>query len=112
LEKGKFIAPTNSTMAFHLNRQLKSCCGSIPVDLLSEEGIKATWRDSNGQGCSTLTPTQAKKARIQFVREHPELHEDPKALAKALIAAELYSDTTEVYVVAKQVPRMIREAKQ
>jgi len=38
----------------------------IPVDLLSEEELKATLERFKWTRVSTLTPTQAKKARIQF----------------------------------------------
>lgn len=107
LAKGKWIIPAESLVSYLFTIMLES------VDqnhLLSETGIKAALKSFKWTRVSTLTNKEAKQARIDFVREHPELHDNHQAMAKALKTAELYSDTAEVYVIKKQVPRLIQEA--
>jgi len=81
-----------------------------PSSLLSEVGLQTALDSFKWTKVSLLTTKEAKLARIDFVRQHPELHNDHQALARALKKAELYSDTAEVYAIKKQVPRLIREA--
>ena len=78
--------------------------------LLSEVGTRVALDSFKWTKVSTLTAKEAKQARIDFVREHPDLHNNHQAMAKALKTADLYSDTAEVYAIKKQVPRLIREA--
>jgi hypothetical protein len=80
--------------------------------LLSEPGLQAALNSFKWTKVSTLTAQEAKQARLDFVRTHPELHNDHQAMAKALKTAELYSDTADVYAIKKQVTRLIREVSE
>ena len=107
LDKGRWNIPRESVPAYLLTIMLES----LGADgLLSEAGTQAALDSFKWTKVSRLTTQEAKRARIDFVRQHPELHNNPQALAKALKTAELYSDTAEVYAIKKQVPRLIREA--
>lgn len=107
LGKGKWLSPAESTVSYLFTIMLESMDQN---HLLSEMGIKAAVGNFKWTRVSTLTNREAKRARIDFVREHPELHGDHHVLAKALKMAELYSDSMEIYAIKKQVPRLIREA--
>jgi hypothetical protein len=107
LGKGEWRPPLEVTVSYHLADWLET---KGKPGVLSEAGIEATVNSFKWTRVSLLTNQEAKQARIDFVREHPELHQNHHALAKALIKAELYSDTTQTSAVKKQVPRMIQEA--
>jgi len=79
--------------------------------MLSEMGVQAAVDNFKWTRVSLLTNTEAAKARIDFVRDHPELHNNHQSLAKALKEAELYSDTMEIYAIKKQVLKLIEKAK-
>ena len=107
LDKGKWIIPKESVVSYLLTQMLETLGTS---GLLSEAGLNAALDSFKWTKVSLLTVQEAKQARLDFVRSHPELHNDHQAMAKALKTAELYSDTAEVYAIKKQVPRLIREA--
>jgi hypothetical protein len=107
LGKGRWIIPIETSLSYLFTDMLES---SGNEGLLSETGIQAAVDSFKWTKVSLLTNREAKQARIEFVREHHELHADPRALARALKRAELYSNTTEIYAIKKQVPRLIREA--
>ena len=107
LDKGQWLVPMETLIA-HLFTQMLELPGTLR--LLSEAGTQAALDSFKWTKVSLLTAQQAKVARIDFVHQHPELHTDHQAMAKALKTAELYSDTAEVYAIKKQVPRLIREA--
>ena len=107
LDKGKWIIPKESVVSYQLTQMLETLGTS---GLLSETGLRAGLDSFKWTRVSLLTAQEAKQARLDFVRTHPELHNDHQAMAKALKTAELYSDTAEVYTIKKQVPRLIRDA--
>ena len=107
LDKGKWIIPRETSVAYLLTQMLESL-GT--AGLLSEVGTQVALDSFKWTKVSTLTAREAKQARIDFVRQHPDLHNNHQAMAKALKTADLYSDTAEVYAIKKQVPRLIREA--
>ena len=108
LGKGDWRPPLEVSASYLLADWLES---KAKKGVLSETGIKAALENFKWTRVSTLTNREAKQARIDFVREHPELHSNHHVLAKALKTAELYSDTAEVYAIKKQVPRLIQEAR-
>ena len=110
LGKEYWVIPNNASVAYLLTHELIELSQVEPLGLLSEAGIQAALANFNWTKVSLLTSQEAKLARIAFVRDHPELHADLGALAKALKQADLYSETAEVYAIKKQVPRLIREA--
>ena len=107
LGKGEWQIPRETLMAYLLTQMLESF-GT--AGLLSEAGTQAVLDSFKWTKVSLLTAQEAKLARVDFVRNHPELHHDHRAMAKALKNAELYSDTAAMYAIKKQVPRLIREA--
>ena len=107
LGKGQWLFPIEATVSYLFADILES---KGQKGVLSEAGIKAALDNFKWTRVSLLTNQEAKQARINFVREHPKLHNDHQALAKELKKAELYSDTAEIYAIKKQVPRLIREA--
>ena len=107
LGEGKWLSPSEATVAYLFTDMLESMDQN---HLLSGMGIQAAVDNFKWTRVSTLTNREARQARIDFVREHPELHGNPHVLAKALKRAELYSDSMEIYAIKKQVPRLIREA--
>ena len=107
-DKGRWIAPDKTTLTRLFTERLELL---NPSGLLSDLGLQTALNSFNWTKYSLLTTPEVKLARIDFVRQHPELHNDPQALARALKMAELYSDTAEVYAIKKQVPRLIREAR-
>jgi hypothetical protein len=109
LDKGQWNIPGETSVAYLLTQILETLSGESP-GLLSELGTQAALDSFKWTKVSLLTAQEAKLARINFVRKHPDLHSNHQALAKALKNAELYSDTAEVYAIRKQVPRLIREA--
>jgi hypothetical protein len=106
LRKGKWLSPAEASVSNLLSLMLES---TDQNHLLSELGVKAAVDNFKWTRVSTMTNREAKQARIDFVREHPELHGDHQALARALKKAELYSDTMEIYAIKKQLPRLIRK---
>ena len=110
LGRERWVIPSNASVSYLLTHELIALSSREPLGLLSEAGKQAALANFNWTKVSLLTVREAKRARVDFVRDHPELHDDPPALARALIKAELYSDTAEVYAIKKQVPRLIKEA--
>ena len=107
LDKGRWIIPIETSLAYLLTQMLET---SGVAGLFSEAGMKTALDSFNWTKVSLLTAQQAKLARIDFVRTHPELHNKYQAMAKALKTAGLYSDAADIYAIKKQVPGLIREA--
>ena len=107
LGKGKWMLPINTSVGFLLSGVLKKMVGRDPLKALSEEGKKTAIETFKWTKVSLLSPEALKKARLDFVRQHPELHAQLRELAKAMKKAELYSDTTELHAISKQIPRLI-----
>jgi hypothetical protein len=108
LGKGAWRPPLEVTVSYLLADWLESMG---KPGMLSEMGVKAAVDNFKWTRVSLLTNTEAAKARIDFVRDHPELHNNHQSLAKALKDAELYSDTMEIYAIKKQVLKLIEKAK-
>ena len=108
LPKGRWIVPVKTSVAYLFTIVLRS---TMENGLLSEAGVQAAVDSFKWSKVSLLTTGEAKNARIDFVRAHPELHENPAQLARALKEAELYSDTAQICAIKKQVPKLIQAAK-
>jgi len=110
LGSAHWIIPSPASIGNLLTRLVIEISRKEPVGLLSEAGKEAVLANFKWTRVSLLTAAEVKQARVEFVREHPELHYDPDALAKALKKAELYSDTAQMQAIKKQVPRLIQKA--
>jgi hypothetical protein len=108
LSKVQWHIPRETSVAYLLTQMLETLSSECE-GLLSEAGMQAALNNFKWTKVSLLTAKEAKLARIDFVRTHPELHNNHQALARALKDSELYSDTAEIYAIKKQVPRLIRE---
>jgi hypothetical protein len=106
LGKGQWLFPAEATVSYLFTDMLES---KGQKEVLSEPGIKVAVENFKWTRVSLLSNQEAKQARIDFVRAHPELHNNHHALARALKEAELYSDTAQIYAIKKQVPRLILE---
>ena len=113
LGKGKWSMPLNVIVGHLFSQQLqKMCQGQNTIEMLTDTGKEMALETFEWKKVSLLSPKELKKARVEFVRQHPDLHSNHLELAKAMKADGLYSDTVENYAVSKQVPGLISEALQ
>jgi hypothetical protein len=110
LGKGKWMMPMETITGYLFSKKLKEMCSGNPVNILTDEGKEIALETFKWTKVSLLTPKELKKARLEFVRQHRELHQNPRELAKLMKAEGLYSDTIEVYVIVKQLAKLIEEA--
>jgi len=80
-----------------------SITGRQPVNALSPPGRKLVLRRFKWTKVSRLTVKQLKKARVEFIRSHPELHQKPKELARAMQQDGLWTSITELHTITKQI---------
>lgn len=112
LGKGKWMMPMETILGYLFSQQLKKMCrGKNPVEIMTEEGKEMALATFKWKKVSLLTPKELKKARIDFVRQHPDLHSNYLELAKAMKNVGLYSDTVENYAISKQMPGLIEAGK-
>ena len=109
LGKGKWLLPLPNSMRYLLARQLKKFYRKDPLKLLSEEGVAVALERVTWTKVFLLTPKEIRQERIEFVREHPELLGKPTEMAKAMIAAGLYTRYTELGSIKKQLLGLVAE---
>ena len=112
LGKGKWRMPLNVIVGYLFTKMLKKMCHGNPIELLNDEGKEVALANFKWTKVSLLTPKELKQARIEFVLLHPDLHQNPRELAKAMKKEELYSSTAEIYAIAKQIPGLIEAGKE
>ena len=95
-------------IGYLFSKELKQMCLGNPVDMITDEGRKIALETFKWTKVSLLTPKELKKERLEFVRQHRELHQNPRELAKLMKAAGLYSDTVEVCAIVKQLVKLMR----
>jgi hypothetical protein len=110
LGKGKWVMPVQTIFAHLLGSKLRSLLRGEPQKWFSEEGQQAALDHFKFTKTTLLSRAELKQARIDFVRQHPELHARPRDLATALRDAELYNEHTELHAIVKQLPRMLEAA--
>jgi len=108
LGKGKWMMPMETIIGYLFSKELKQMCLGNPVDMITDEGRKIALETFKWTKVSLLTPKELKKERLEFVRQHRELHQNPRELAKLMKAAGLYSDTVEVCAIVKQLVKLMR----
>lgn len=86
-------------------------CESNPMQILSAEGIAAVLDAFEWTPLARMTQSQAKQARIEFIRNNDELVGDLQKLALALKAEGLYSPNTTPSQIVKSLPKLIVEMK-
>jgi len=110
LGKAKWVVPSDTCFAHLLYRKLRTLRKGEPHHWLSEAGHQAALAYFKWTKTTLLTRSELKQERIDFVRQHPELHTRPRDLARALRDAGLYNDHTELHAIVKQLPRMLEAA--
>jgi hypothetical protein len=109
LGKGKWSLPSETSVSYLMALQLRSLLKGDPQQWLSPEGVKVSLGQFKFTKVSLLTRQELKEARLEFIRQHPELHENPRELARALRSAELYSKTTELCAIVKRLPGLFAD---
>ena len=107
LGKGKWVLPMETTVMHLLGKQLRSLLRGSSERWLSAKGVEAALSEFKYTKATFLTREQLVTARIEFVRQHPELHDRPRELARALLKEGYWSDTTQLSMITKQVPGLI-----
>ena len=110
LDNGRWHLPAETSLGFVLGQMVVGLTGSQPLEALSQAGQQAELKRFKWTKVSLLTTKQLKAARVEFINNHPELHQDFKAMAKSMQQDGLYTDITELAVIYKQVPKLIVEA--
>ena len=103
LNNGRWQLPAETSLGFVLGQLIVALTGSQPVNALSTTGRKMVLRRFKWTKVSLLTVKQLKKARVEFIRSHPELHQKPKELAKAMKEDGLWTPITEIHAITKQI---------
>jgi hypothetical protein len=111
LGRGKWLMPMGTTVMYLLGKQLRSLLRGSPERCLSAKGVEAALSEFKWTKATMLTREQLVAARMEFVRQHPESHDQPRELARVLLKAGYWSDTTQLCVITKQVPGLIASAK-
>ena len=94
-----------------LQEWLEDWCEDDFAKLFSETG-KRRLEDKLFWSHGVKNPRRhAREKRVAFVREHPELWDDEKALAKALQDAGLYSSKTTYSNIKPSCRALVREAR-
>src|SRR5688572_13757954 len=99
LGPGKWKPPLPGTVNALLYKFLRGRCGDDPVHLLSPFGCETALSMFEWTPLTLMTPRQARQARIDFARKHPDLLDKPRDLATALRKAQLYSRHTEINTI-------------
>jgi hypothetical protein len=58
-----------------------------------------------------MSNKEARKARVEFAKRHPELLEKPKELALAMREAQLYSETTSLRSILGHLDSIVLAAR-
>jgi hypothetical protein len=107
LGMGKWRQPRRDLLGMILREELIRKHGPLPGDLLSPEGMASLIEAFPWSSLTLMTSKQARAARLEFLRNHPELWADHKALATALVNAGLYLKTTDVYHIRRSIPKLL-----
>ena len=111
LNAGRWLEPMKGHLNALLRDILRNTTQGPPVNLLSEEGQTALLEAFQWTPLSLLTAKQARKARVEFARNHRDLLDKPKELALALQRAQLYSKFTSVSSILNHLDSIIAEAR-
>jgi hypothetical protein len=109
LGKGRWTKPRSDIFGMILRGELTKIVKGSPINYFSEEGIAALVEKFRWKPISLLTRKELEAAKVQFIREHPELHTDLQGLAKAMIEGGLYSEGTQPSNVRKTAAKILAE---
>ena len=99
-----------TTIYYLLFQKLCSLFQGDPQNWLTLAGHQTALSHYKWTKVNLMTRAELKQARLEFVRQNPHLHSQPRELARALREAELYAEHTELGAIVRQLPRMLEEA--
>jgi hypothetical protein len=111
LDAGKWREPNPHTVEELLWNRLRTISGQTPLQSLSEEGINIVLSKFEWSQLTLMTAKQARSARLDFLRSHPELRAKTSELAHALRSAGLYSSDTSITQIVRAVPKLLTQVQ-
>jgi hypothetical protein len=109
LGKGKWREPRRDLLGMVLREELRKEHKGSPIDIFSEMGVQKLFESHSWSSLMLMTAPQAREARLDFLKKHPDLWGDHKALAQALVEAGLYFKSTDVYHIRRSIPKLLGE---
>ncbi len=88
-------------------KQLRKIVNCQPIELFTEAGKAHLLSLFEWPPLARLTNTQARHARLEFIRAHSDLVSDRRKLAEAMRKAGLYSANTTPSQIAKFIPSLL-----
>lgn len=110
LDGGRWLLPMNSTIGAVFGRQIQRLVGRKPLKCLSVEGVVETLAAYRWTKAALLTAAQLKAAKLEFIREHPGLHDDLPRLAGLMKQQGFWTDNIEPHVIVNQLRGLIQGA--
>jgi len=110
LGRGVWKEPWQESVSSTLCRELRRRARGSPIEILTDSGKEKLLALFEWTPLARMTATQARQARLEFIRAHPELRSNTRALAEALRNANLYAESTTVHQVLKFLPSLISES--
>jgi hypothetical protein len=110
LNDGRWVAPGKTMLLSVLYPGFKKLAGKTPIEALSAIGQVAALERFKWTKVSLLSAKELRMARVEFVRSHPQLHQDLKTMAKAMQQDGLYTDIADLHAIVRQLPKLIVEA--
>jgi hypothetical protein len=111
LNNGKWLTPVPGHLIALLRDIMQKACPGTPLNLLSEEGQRIVLDAFKWTPLAMMSNKQAKQARVEFAKKHPELLESPRELALAMRKAQLYSESTSMGNILDHLGSIIAAAK-
>ena len=107
LNEGSWSPPVEHTLIHVLWVEFIKIAPNKPIECLSSRGKTHVLDNFTWTKLSLMSPKEARLARIQFVKKHPELHKKPRLLAEAIKEKGLYAESTSVSQIMKSLPSLI-----
>ncbi|SRR6266478_2406149 len=94
-----------------LGREMRGLCRGPLKNLLTTSAQERLMGELKLDALQLPSAESARReARSTFIREHPELQSNMRTLADKMMEAGLYSRSTQITQVVKNLPRLIAEA--
>jgi hypothetical protein len=111
LNGGKWLAPRKTMLTSVLEHAFRKLAGKTPIEAMSTIGQVAALERFKWTKVSLLSAKELRMARVEFVRSHPQLHQDLKVMAKAMQQDGLYTDIADLHAIVRQLPKLMIEAR-
>ena len=93
-----------------LFENLQNIARNNPSSFFEKAATSRMLKEFDWTPLALMTNSQARQARVEFVKKHRHLIEDPKAMAVALTRAGLYGPKTTPHQICKFLPSLISAA--